>query len=108
MDTGVQKVPRIPSYAKHMLLTSITFSFFGIFYQIRIWYKSKFQEVSWLTLIATLTGASIMALYQYYVYQITKNNLAFVASLITVCTCVIVIILKLYQEWTSAMGNKPL
>lgn len=98
-EIGTTAVPKIPSYAKHMLLTSITLSFFGIFYQIHVWRKTKFKEISWLTLIATLSGASVMALYQYHVYQITKNNLALIASLITVGTCAVVIALKFFEEF---------
>lgn len=91
---------KIPLHARQLLTASILISMFGVIYQLYIWYKARFQEISWVVIVATLASASINMYYQYHVFKITDNVLGMAAAMVTVCMCIAVIAFKGAEQWS--------
>lgn len=89
---------KVPSYATHMVQASLLLTVFAVLWQIREWYRNKFEEISWKSLIAIFAGNVISAIYQFFIYRSTGHYMALLTHMVTIIICVTVMSLKLEAE----------
>jgi ABC-type branched-subunit amino acid transport system permease subunit len=93
-----EKEPRIPKYAKRLLLVANIISVVVTLLQLRIWYLEDFHAISWIVILGMLTSSVINIVYQYYAYKITGSYLGLMSVVISAAMCIIVIAMKARVE----------
>lgn len=104
-----KKEPRIPRFAKTLLLIANIISIAVTLLQLRIWYLEDFHAISWVVIAGMLVSSVINSVYQYYAYKITGSYLGLMSVTISTAMCISVIVMKarvVIRKKSSLAGKK--